>query len=187
MKKLLVLVGSPRKNGNSALLAAEAERAAHDAGASVERVFLHDLAISPCNGCGTCRETVDTPCVLDDDMTPLYAKLRTADAVMIVTPIYSYNMTAQTKLLVDRLYALGGSDGNAIAGKRFGFIVVSGGSDLFQSGSATAMRCFHDTFARKASWMRMVHGSATGAGDARNNSDLMRRAAQLGTDLVADT
>ncbi len=186
MKKLIVLIASPRKNGNCALLARAAETAAQDIGAAVDHVFLHDLAISPCNGCGVCRESVDSPCVLDDDMTRVYAKLRAVDAVLIATPIYSYDMSAQAKLLIDRLYAMGGCDGNALVGKRFGFIIVSGGSDLFQSGAATAMRCFHDTFARKATWMRMVHGSATGAGDAKDDLDLLRRATQLGVDLVAD-
>lgn len=187
MKKMLVLIGSPRKNGNSALLAEEAGRAARQAGASVERVFLHDLAISPCNGCGVCRKDVDAECTLDDDMTPLYAKLRAADAVLIATPIYSYNMTAQTKLLIDRLYALGSADGNALNGKRFGFIIVYGASDPFHSGAATAMRCLHDTFARKANWMRMVHGSATEAGDVKGNPALMRDAAQLGVDSIANS
>ncbi len=186
MRNMLSLIGSARKEGNSALLAETARLAALGAGAAVEQVFLSDLAISPCAGCGVCRESVDAPCIIEDDMVPLYAKLRAADAILIATPIYSYNMTAQTKLLIDRLYALGSHEGNALKGKRFGFIVVYGGSDQFSSGAATAMRCFHDTFARKASWMRMVHGSATKEGDAANNSDLMAATRQLGVELVAD-
>ena len=186
MQRILVLIGSPRKHGNSAKLAETAERAAKQAGASVERVFLHDLAVSPCNGCGACRETVDSPCVLNDDMTLLYAQLREADAILIATPIYSYDMTAQTKLLIDRLYAMGSREGNALTGKRFGFIIVYGASNLFTSGAATAMRCFHDTFDRKASWMRMVHGTATAAGDAADNREFMASAEQLGADLAAD-
>jgi len=186
MTNMLILVGSPRKQGNSALLAETSRRAALDAGANVEQVFLCDLAISPCDGCSVCRESVNAQCIIEDDMVRLYDKLRAAEAILIATPIYSYNMTAQTKLLIDRLYALGSHDGNALKGKRFGFIVVYGGSDQFSSGAATAMRCFHDTFARKASWMRMVHGSATTEGSAANNPELMAAAEQLGIDIVAD-
>jgi len=183
--KLLVLVGSPRKDGNSASLAALAARAAASVGAVVETISLHDAGIGPCAGCGVCRASVDAECVLHDGMTPLYPKLRAADAILIATPIYSYDMTAQTKLLIDRLYALGSRDGNALSGKRFGFILVYGAKDETTSGAATAMRCFHDTFARKASWMSIVHGSAMEAGAALRNARLVDEATRLGENLVA--
>jgi len=184
--QLLILVGSPRKEGNSAFLAGRAADAARAGGASVECVFLHDLDVRPCEGCHVCRESVDAECVLRDDMTGLYPKLRAADAILIATPIYSYDMTAQTKLLIDRLYALGSwRDGNALSGKRFGFLVVYGGGDLFASGAATAMRCLHDTFGRKAGWMRIVHGTAYAIGDAASNESLAADATRLGADLVA--
>lgn len=183
--QLLILVGSPRKDGNSVFLAQRAAAAARGNGASVDLTFLQDLAIRPCEGCDVCRESIDAECILKDDMTDLYRKLREADAILIATPIYSYDMTAQTKLLVDRLYALGSRDGNALSGKRFGIIVVYGAKDQFSSGAATAMRCFHDTFARKASWMRTVHGSAHAAGDAAKNERLTEEATRLGADLAA--
>jgi multimeric flavodoxin WrbA len=183
-KSVLILVGSPRHEGNSALLARRAAEAVVSRGARVETLFLNDLDIRPCNGCSVCRQTVATECVLQDGMSSLYPKLRAADAVLIATPIYSYDMSAQTKLLIDRLYALGGRDGNALKGKRFGFLIVYGGKDEVSSGAATAMRCFEDTFSRKASWMRMVHGTAYEAGDAAKSEDLVRAATQLGTDLV---
>jgi len=185
--KLLILIGSPRKNGNSALLAGHAANAAQQNGAAVETVFLQDLGIRPCEGCSVCRESVDAPCILNDGMAALYPKLREADAILIATPIYSYGMTAQTKLLVDRLYALGSGSGNALKEKRFGFLVVYGAGDPVSAGATTAMRCFHDTFARKASWMRTVHGTAYAAGDAAKNERLVQDATQLGADLVVSS
>ena len=74
---------------------------------------------------------------------------------------------------------------NALSGKRFGFIIVYGASDPFSAGAITAMRCFHDTFARKASWMRTVHGSTPRLGDTAKNGDLTKQAADLGRELVA--
>jgi len=183
--QLLILVGSPRKDGNSTFLANRAADAARASGATVELVFLQDLDINPCEGCHVCRESVDAECILEDGMTGLYPKLRAADAILIATPIYSYDMTAQTKLLIDRLYALGSREGNALSGKRFGFIVVHGDKDQFTSGAATAMRCLHDTFARKAGWMRTIHGAAYAVGDAAKNEPLAEAAARLGADLVA--
>jgi len=184
-RKLLILVGSPRKAGNSAFLAEQAAHAAQSVGGKVETVFLGDFGIGPCSGCGVCRTSVDVECVLNDGMTSLYPKLRAADAILIATPIYSYDMTAQTKLLVDRLYALGSHSQNALTGKRFGFIVVYGGRDEFSSGAATAMRCFHDTFARKASWLGIAHGTAGQAGDAAKCERLVQEAVRLGAELVA--
>jgi len=182
--QLLILVGSPRKNGNSAFLANQAAEAARTNGADVDVVLLQDLGIRPCEGCDVCRESMDTLCILDDGMMALYPKLREADAILIATPIYSYNMTAQTKLLIDRLYALGGKDGNALKGKRFGFLIVYGAGDSVSAGAHTAMRCLHDTFARKATWMKIIHGTAYKAGDAAKNERLVEDAIELGTDLV---
>ncbi len=184
-ENLLVLIGSPRKEGNSATLAAEAARQAEQLGVVTETVFLQDLNISPCDGCGLCRRSVDAACTIEDDMTPLYDKIRSASGILIATPIYSYSFTAQTKLLIDRLYALGSSKENALSGKRFGFIIVYGGSNPFNSGAVTAMRCFHDTFSRKAGWMRMIHGSASAIGDAAKDVDLLVQARELGQDLVS--
>ena len=182
---LLILIGSPRKDGNSAALAKAAAKQAQAAGATVETVFLNDLNITPCTGCTVCRESVEAECVLEDNMVALYPKLRNAKAILIATPIYSYNMAAQTKLLIDRCYALGSSKGNALTGKRFGFIIVYGAEDPFSAGAVTAMRCFHDTFARKASWMHTVHGSTPKLGDAEKNGALMKQAADLGRELVS--
>jgi multimeric flavodoxin WrbA len=184
-QRLLILIGSPRKNGNSAALAGEAARAAQAKGAEVETLFLHDLRIGPCAGCGDCRMSVEAECILEDEMRNVYPKLRAANGILIATPIYSYNLSAQTKLLIDRLYALGSRSGNALMGKRFGFIIVYGGGDEVSSGATTAMRCFHDTFDRKASWMKIVHGSAGPAGAAAQNKDLMREAAALGDGLAS--
>ncbi|MEW5825245.1 MAG: flavodoxin family protein [Candidatus Bipolaricaulota bacterium] len=183
-RRVLILVGSPRRNGNSASLAEVSAHAAREAGADVETVFLHEAGIGPCTGCGACRASVEAECVLRDGMTPLYPKLRAAHAILIATPIYSYDMTAQTKLLIDRLYALGSRDGNALKGKRFGFLIVYGAKDEVSSGAATAMRCFRDTFERKAQWMDIVHGTAGEAGSALGNARLVAEAARLGTELA---
>jgi len=185
--KILILIGSPRKNGNSATLAECAAQMAREAGATTDTVVLHDLDITPCDGCGVCRESVEAECVIRDDMGAVYPKLRRTDAIMIATPIYRYDLRAQTKLLIDRCYALGSKDGgNALNGKRFAFIVVYGGKDPFSAGAATAMRCFHDTFARKACGMQMIHGSAGAIGDAERNQRLVSQAEDLGRFLAGE-
>ena len=114
MKKVLVVLGSPRKSGNSATLAQNAIAAAEAEGAEVEKFYLHELDIKPCNACEVCREGDELDCNIDDDMKILYPKLREADSIVIASPIYWFTFSAQTKLFMDRCYALEGPHGNAL-------------------------------------------------------------------------
>ncbi len=97
----LIILGSPRRNGNSETLAqAVADGIHHHPDATLEFVRLNDLRISPCQGCGGCNKT--STCVIDDDMTPLYQKVDDCDHLIIVSPIYFYGLSAQCKTFIDR-------------------------------------------------------------------------------------
>jgi multimeric flavodoxin WrbA len=98
--KILGILGSPRKKGNSDILLNEALNAARSKGAETEKICLYDLKFSGCIACGGCNKTGE--CVLSDGMTPLYDKLRTADAVIIAAPIYFAGVPAQLKAMIDR-------------------------------------------------------------------------------------
>ena len=105
-KKVLVLLGSPRKNGNSATLAERIIRGAETAGAIVERVYLHGQDIAPCNACYAFRKEDAKYCVIKDDMQPIYKKLVESNAWVIASPVYWFTMSAQAKLFMDRCFAL---------------------------------------------------------------------------------
>ena len=105
-KQVLVILGSPRKKGNSSALAARISRGAKSAGAEVETVFLQGLKISPCRGCNTCQKDDTQGCAIKDDMQEIYPKLIEADAWVIASPVYWFTMSAQTKIFMDRCYAL---------------------------------------------------------------------------------
>ena len=74
-KKILVLLGSPRKKGNSTTLAKQIAQGAESAGAEVETVYLNGLDIKPCQGCYACKKKDSKGCVVDDDMQSLYPKI----------------------------------------------------------------------------------------------------------------
>ena len=74
-KKVLVLLGSPTRKGNSAILAEKIAVGAKAAGAAVETVFLHGLAIAPCKACYACQKPKSKGCSIDDDMQPIYHKM----------------------------------------------------------------------------------------------------------------
>ncbi len=101
---ILIILGSPRKNGNSETLAQSlAAGITESPDASGEFIRLNDLRITPCQGCGGCTTT--GTCVIDDDMTALYDKVDSCDALLIVSPIYFYALSAQCKAFIDRFQA----------------------------------------------------------------------------------
>ena len=186
-KKILIALGSPRKKGNSTVLAHRVADGARNAGADVERLYLYEMDIKPCTACEVCRDEISTPCNINDDMEKLDPKLRQADALVIASPIYWFTVSAQTKLFIDRFYALGNSQGYALEGKRIGIILTYGDTDAFSSGAVNALRTFQDTFAYLgAHIVDMVYGSAWGPGEIRENHALMEKAYMLGKNLVTE-
>ncbi len=182
---VLIILGSPRKKGNSATLAEEIAKGARSAGARVETVFLNELSISPCRSCYTCQKKGAKGCAIDDDMQSLYPKLLAAKAWVIASPVYWFNMSAQTKIFMDRLFALPAYDRNAFVGKRIAIAMSYGDVDPFASGCVNALRCFQDAFGyTKSEIVGMVYGSAMKAGEIGKNTTLLAEAVALGKRLV---
>jgi multimeric flavodoxin WrbA len=185
-KQVLVILGSPRKKGNSSALAARISRGAEAAGAKVETVFLQALNISPCRGCDSCQKDGSKGCAIKDDMQEIYHKLTNADAWVIASPVYWFTMSAQTKLFMDRCYALPSYAENPFAGKRIAIAMSYGDADAVKSGCVNALRTFQDAFHYTGSKIvGMVYGSALKAGDIADNEALMQEAEELGKKLVS--
>jgi multimeric flavodoxin WrbA len=185
-KQVLVILGSPRRKGNSSTLAAQISRGAKSAGAEVETVFLHALKISPCRGCNTCQKDDSQGCAIKDGMQEIYPKLIKADAWIIASPVYWFTMSAQTKIFMDRCYGLLAYGENPFAGKRIAIAMSYGGEDPVKSGCVNALRTFQDAYRYAGSKIvGMVYGSATDAGEIANNTALMQEAEELGKRLVS--
>lgn len=100
---IVIVLGSPRKNGNSEMLAKSVAEGVEKEGGTTEYIRLNDLNIRPCQGCGGCDKSGE--CVIKDDMTEIYDKVDAADRLLLVTPIYFYAMSAQAKIFTDRMQA----------------------------------------------------------------------------------
>ncbi|MEE4261989.1 MAG: flavodoxin family protein [Desulfobacteraceae bacterium] len=187
-KKILVLLGSPRKKGNSAALANQIIAGAESLGATAEKIFLHGQGISPCQACYACQRPDSKGCAIDDEMQPIYAKLIEADGWVIASPVYWFSMSAQTKLFLDRCFALTAYKKDAFAGKRIAVAMSFGDEDAFNSGCVNALRTFQDS-ARYvgANLVGMVYGSADKLGEIKSNTALMQKAEDLGKKLVGRT
>ncbi|MBI2907511.1 MAG: flavodoxin family protein [Chloroflexi bacterium] len=101
--KVLGIVCSPRKEGNTEILVTEALAAAREAGAVTSLFTVADKAIAFCDGCGACLKS--GVCKIKDDMQPLYQEMLSADGIIFGTPVYYNNVSAQAKTVIDRTYA----------------------------------------------------------------------------------
>jgi multimeric flavodoxin WrbA len=185
-KEVLVLLGSPRKQGNSTTLARQIIKGAESAGAEVETIYLNGLKIKPCQGCYGCKKKNSRGCVVDDDMQSLYPKITASDALVIATPVYWFNMTAQTKIFMDRCFGLFNADYtvNPLLRKQIAIAMSYGDTDPFNSGCVNALRSFQDAFRYMGAKIAgMVYGSAEEPGEISSNAVLMQQAEQLGRKL----
>ena len=100
MKKILGVVGSPRRDGNTHILVSRILEGAKEEGAIVESLLLNDLTIAECDGCHTCWE--GKGCSKNDDMSSIYPKIIESEIIIFGTPIYWYGPTALMKGFIDR-------------------------------------------------------------------------------------
>jgi multimeric flavodoxin WrbA len=101
----LGLVGSPIRGGNVDLLVDQVLAGAASQGVHIEKIFLNDLTIRPCQSCGPGPHDVDPRaghCCIDDDMRQIHALIDAADILILGTPVYFDTVSAQMKLLIDR-------------------------------------------------------------------------------------
>lgn len=101
--RMVIVLGSPRISGNSESLARIVAESVEAEGGEVEYFRLNKMEIRPCQGCGGCDKT--GICVIKDDMTQVYEQIDKADRLLVVTPIYFYGPSAQTKIFMDRVQA----------------------------------------------------------------------------------
>ncbi|MCG9479892.1 MAG: flavodoxin family protein [Actinomycetia bacterium] len=183
-QKILIINGSPRKNGNCSFLIQTLAKGANENGGISEIINLQELKISPCDACDACRKNKTKSCIIKDDMIPLYSKVAQADAIVFASPTYWANISAQTKLFIDRLYAVEKDKVYALTGKKIGIILTFGDKDIFISGGINPLRSFQDICAFvNASLIGIVYACAEKAGEIKNNPDKIQEAFELGQKL----
>lgn len=104
-KKIVVITGSPRKNGNSFAMTDAFIQAAQAKGHTVTRFDAAMMKIGGCHACETCYKT-GKACSFDDDFNTIAPAILEADAVVFTMPVYWYSIPAQIKGVIDRLYSL---------------------------------------------------------------------------------
>ena len=179
MKKVVAFMGSPRKNGNTATLVKEVIRGAQEAGAEATVFNLYDMNIKPCQGCLVCRKTGH--CVMQDDFENMFKHIVDADVVVFGSPVYLWQVSAQMKLLWDRLCGLFDENYKPRYAAKSLIMVYSQGNPNAQTFQ-TSFQTNKDVF--KMFGLNVVDTIlATGGGDpgtAANNKDLLLKAYEVG-------
>jgi multimeric flavodoxin WrbA len=179
---VLGISGTPRKNGNSDILLQYALRPFEEAGWEVTLLRLSELAVKPCLACELC--TIHGSCTIDDDMHLFYDAFRRCDALIVATPTYSRNVSAQLLAVMDRHYGV--EKGRPLAGKPGGAIAVGRGTC---GGQTIAINAIYN-------WMRScgaicVPGELNGLtavadepGDVLKQEKRLRQARVLGENVM---
>jgi multimeric flavodoxin WrbA len=121
--KAIAIVGSPRKKGNTEILARHTLKAIEEEGFDTELIRLADLDIKPCTACMVCKK--EERCPIDDDLFPIYIKMKEADAIILASPVYFGSATAQIKALMDRTGYIAYWNGRVFKEKVGGPLVVA--------------------------------------------------------------
>jgi multimeric flavodoxin WrbA len=188
MTKVLILIGSPRKKGSTAVLAAEAERALRERGIATETVFLNDLEIRGCQACYWCKKNDVAACAVKDDMQKIHRLMQESDGIIVASPIYFSGVTAQTKAWLDRMFPYIGMNltPKMPAGKEVSFILTQNQPDarLFQSGIAAFIYAVGLSGLAVKDHMLACDLDAGIKPPVEGRNDLMEQAFRVGKNLI---
>lgn len=187
--KVLGILGSPRREGNTEILLDEALRGASDYGGLCEKVILRDLKITPCLEIYKCAE--DGVCAIQDEMQELFPKIIQAERLLLASPIFFYSVPALAKAMIDRCQSLWVKKYilklpvSPIADRKGVFISVAAtrGKKLFD-GVRLTVRYFFDAIDVAYSDELFVRG-VDEKGEVRGQPEALKAAYDLGRRLVS--
>lgn len=180
-KNILILNGSPRKNGNTAGLTKAFAQGAESAGHKVTEFFLGNMNIHGCKGCFGGHSSKDCPCVQQDDMNQIYPVAKECDIIVLASPLYYWNMSGQLRTAIDRLFALEEGDGNLLRGHdRGAVLLMAAEGDNFEDVSL-----YYDHLTNHLKWEnlgKVLCGGVGAVGDIQGRPEL-EEARKLGASL----
>ena len=190
MPKILAIYGSPRRQGNTALLLDQAVQGALAAGGQVERLVLRDLKMSPCLEIYGCKET--GRCVIQDDFQGVHDQLLACEGLILASPIFFYTVSAHTKILMDRCQALWVKkywidkvQYGQWEPKRKGLFISLGatqGKKLFE-GPLLTVKYFFDVLDMEL-WKSLLFRGLDAEGEVSGHPDYLQEAYEAGRELT---
>lgn len=188
-KKILILNGSPKKDGNTATLIDWFCEGARSKGAQVEIVRCASLKYKSfgCASCRTCQSLEQYECVINDEAKPVLAGMAKMDAIVMATPLYFFMPSAQLKLILDRMFSLykwdnaAGTMKTPLKGKTF-VLIASAFEDV-------GLDILEKPFALTAEYTGMKFESllvpnAGVSGDIKNKAGIREKAVAFGQQVA---
>jgi multimeric flavodoxin WrbA len=179
--KIIGLTGSPRTGSNTEVLVDEVLKGASEAGAETKSFNLVKMDIKPCIACMHCK-THGGQCATDDDMQELYKELKESDGFVVGSPLYFGEMSAQTKLFIDRLFAFYNPEAEDMERKKVAFTFSQGNpDDVFSDYYEYISNVFEmvydlvDVLVSKGNQM---------PGDVKNNEQDLKKAKKIGMEMA---
>lgn len=180
-KSIVILNGSPRKNGNTSVLVKKFTEGAESVGNTVTEFFLDRMDIHGCKGCFGGHSSKECPCVQKDDMTKIYTAVRDCDVIVLASPLYYWNMSGQLRTTVDRLFALEEGDGNLLRGHgRACALLMAAEGHGFED-----VLLYYEHLMDHLKWKNLGHVLAGGNGDIGDIADKpeLEQAYELGKSI----
>ena len=180
-KKIVILNGSPRKNGNTSALVRSFTKGAESAGNTVTEFFLSGMDIHGCKGCFGGHSSQACPCVQKDDMDQIYLAVKKAEVVVLASPLYYWTMSGQLRTALDRLFALEEGDGNLLRGNgRASALLMAAEGHGFDDAVL-----YYDHLLEHLRWENLGHVLAGGnmnVGDIKGKTEI-QQAYELGKSI----
>lgn len=179
--KILAIVGSPRRNGNTSFLVDQALAEMEKLGVETEKIVISQHKVNPCLGHDNCASLAS--CTQKDDADWIIDKFYEADGVILASPVYYLNVTAQMKAFMDRNYFPYKKN---IRGKARAVGIIVVGEQMGIEDTLYTLHQFVDwVFFVGKSRRFVVTGYANRPGDAKKNTRLVAEARELGRKMVA--
>jgi multimeric flavodoxin WrbA len=178
--KLLAIVGSPRLKGNSNYLVDQALEEATALGVETEKIVLSQYAVNPCLGHDNCASF--DACQQNDDAGWILDRFCQADGIILATPVYYYNVSAQMKTFIDRNYFLYRHNQKSQA-RAVGAIVVADCEGI-EDTLHTLRQFINEAFNVENDKIFIISGYANLLGEVKNNLPLLVKARKLGQQMV---
>ncbi|MFC1995238.1 flavodoxin family protein [Chloroflexota bacterium] len=175
--KVLGIVCSPRKEGNTEIMMTEALAGARKSGAEVEIWAVSGKSMQPCDDCGLCNDSGH--CHINDDLQNLYDKIREAEGLIFGSPVYFMSITAQAKIILDRLHCM--YIKSSLVDKVAGAIMV--GTSYGHYGTCSQFSnffCLNHMFMADFAW-----GFARHKGEVKKDDFALKSSYELGREVVA--
>jgi multimeric flavodoxin WrbA len=180
VKRVLGIVGSPRRKGNTDILVDEALRGASDAGAAVDKVVLNELEMAPCEACDACADTGE--CIIADAMQDLFRRMEQSQVWVLGTPVYWWGPSAQFKTFMDRWYAQVQREADKVLfkGRRVVLVVPMGDSDARTARHVVGMMTDALKYVDAQLSATVLAPGVNEAGEVLKRPDLLAAAYQAG-------